>query len=72
MGEWRNAIGAFERGENALLDLRYGRLITLLTMAGYLSHETRRVVDLQCDQTVKELEKYIPLIQQGKGAEVLL
>ena len=72
VGEWRNAVAAFERGENALLDLRYGRLITLLTMAGYLSHETRRVVDLQCDQTVKDLEKYIPLIQQGKGAEVLL
>lgn len=72
VGEWRDALAAFERGENAWLDLRYGRLITLLTMAGYLSHETRQVVDLQDPQTMAKLETYIPLIQQGRGAELLL
>jgi len=71
VGEWRNVIAAFERGENALLDLRYGRQITMLTMAGYMSHEQRRVVDLTDDSTIKALETYIPLIQQGRGTEVL-
>ena len=71
VGEWRNAIGAFEKGENALLDLHYGRLITLITMAGYLSHEQKRTVDLTDPETLKTLSDYVPLIQQGRGAELL-
>ena len=71
VGEWRNAIGAFEKGENALLDLHYGRLITLITMAGYLSHEQKRTVDLTDPETLKTLRDYVPLIQQGRGAELL-
>jgi len=36
-----------------------------------LSHEKRRVVDLTDPATLNEIEHYIPLIQQGKGGQVL-
>ena len=71
VGEWRNAARAFAAGQNALLDLRYGRLITLLCMAGYMSHEQQRTIDLTDEATRKALADYVPLIQQGRGAEVL-
>jgi len=72
IAEWRDAIAAFQQGKNALLDLEYGRLITMLIMAAYMSHEKRQVLDLTDARVLKELESYVPLIQQGKGAEVLL
>jgi hypothetical protein len=46
-------------------------LITLLVMAGYMSHEKKKVIDLTDPKVLKELDTYIPLIQQGKGAQVL-
>jgi hypothetical protein len=49
----------------------YGLEITKLVMAAYLSAEKKRVVDLTDAATLKELESYIPLIQQGRGAEQL-
>jgi len=72
IAEWRDAIPAFEQGKNALLDFEYGRLITMLIMAGYMSHEKKKVIDLTDSKVLKELESYVPLIQQGKGAKVLL
>ncbi len=71
IGEWRDAIAAFEQGKNALLDFEYGRLITMLIMAAYMSHEQKRVIDLTDSKVLKSLDKYVPLIQLGKGAEVL-
>jgi len=71
IGEWRDAIAAFEQGKNALLDFEYGRLITMLIMAAYMSHEQKKVIDLTDAKVLKALDSYIPLIQQGKGAEVL-
>jgi len=71
IGEWRDAIAAFEQGKNALLDFEYGRLITMLIMAAYMSHEQKRVIDLTDSKVLKSLDKYVPLIQQGKGTEVL-
>jgi len=71
IAEWRDAISAFQQGKNALLNFEYGRLITMLIMAAYLSHENRRVIDLTDPKVLKELQDYIPLIQQGKGAKVL-
>ena len=71
IAEWRDAISAFQQGKNALLNFEYGRLITMLIMAAYLSHENRRVIDLTDPEVLKELQDYIPLIQQGKGAKVL-
>jgi predicted dehydrogenase len=72
IAEWRDAIPAFERGKNALLDFEYGRLITMLIMAAYMAHEKKKVIDLTDAKVLKELEAYVPLIQQGKGAEILL
>jgi hypothetical protein len=40
-------------------------------MACYLSAEEGRVVDLTDPATLERLDDYIPLIQQGHGAEVL-
>ena len=71
VAEWLDALAAFEQGHDALLNLEYGRLITLLLMAAYMSHEKRKVIDLTDPATLRELETYVPLIQQGKGAQVL-
>ncbi len=72
IAEWRDAVSAFEQGKNALLDFEYGRLITMLVMAGYMAHEKKKTIDLTDPAVLAELESYVPLIQQGKGAEVLL
>ncbi len=66
-----DAVNAFLNDRPAMLDWNYGAQIVRLTMAAYLSAERRAVVDLTDPQTNDELEKYIPLIQQGRGREVL-
>jgi predicted dehydrogenase len=69
--ENRDARDAFLAGRDALLNFDYGVEIVKLTMAAYLSAEERRVVDLTDPLTNERLEHYVPLIQQGRGAEVL-
>ncbi len=69
--EHRDAIAAFNAGRSALLDWNYGLQIVKLTMAAYMSAELGRVVDLTDAQTLRELDTYVPLIQQGRGREVL-
>lgn len=54
-----------------LVDWHYGAEIVRLTMAAYLSAERRATVDLTDPQTAAHLETYVPLIQQGRGREVL-
>lgn len=71
IAEWRDAIPAFERGKNALLNFEYGRLITMLVMAAYMAHEKKKTIDLTDSTVLAELESYVPLIQQGKGAQIL-
>jgi hypothetical protein len=66
-----DALAAFRAGRSALLDFDYGLEIVRLTMAAYLSAEEGRVVDLTDDATRDRLEGYVPLIQQGRGAEQL-
>ena len=66
-----DALAAFRDGRSALLDFDYGLEIVRLTMAAYLSGEERRVVDLTDAATRALLDDYIPLIQQGRGAETL-
>jgi len=61
----------FLRGEHALLSFSYGLEITRLVMAAYMSAERKQTIDLTCSKTRAELETYIPLIQQGRGAEQL-
>lgn len=69
--ENRDAINAFRKGKDALLPFSYGLEITKLVMAAYLSHESRQTVDLTDPGVQRKLETYIPLIQQGRGREVL-
>ncbi len=66
-----DAVAAFTHGRPPMLDWHYGVEIVRLTMAAYLSAERRRTIDLTDPATAQELETYVPLIQQGRGAEVL-
>jgi hypothetical protein len=65
------AAQAFRDGRDAFLPWSYGLEITRLVMAGYMSAERKRVVNLTDPATMAELETYVPLIQQGRGAEQL-
>jgi len=69
--EWRDALDSFEQGKNAFVDFQYGKLITTLIMAAYMAHEKRQTIDLTSPQVLQELETYVPLIQQGKGSQML-
>jgi predicted dehydrogenase len=66
-----DALAAFREGRSALLDFADGFEVVRLTMAAYLSAEQRRVVDLTDPDTLDALETYVPLIQRGRGSEVL-
>ena len=69
--ENEEAAAAFLAGRDGYLPWSYGLEITKLVMAAYMSAERRKVIDLTDAAVQQELETYIPLIQQGKGAEVL-
>lgn len=69
--ELTDARDAFLTGTPPLLDWEYGLEITRLCMAAYLSAERKKTIDLTDPADQKELETYKPLIQQGRGAEVL-
>ncbi len=62
---------ALTEGRPPMLDWDYGLEIVRLNLAAYLSAERGAVVDLTDRATLEELETYVPLIQQGRGAEVL-
>jgi len=69
--ENEDAARAFLAGNDALLNWEYGLEITKIIMAGYMSAEKQKTIDLKDPDVLKQLETYIPLIQQGKGAEIL-
>ncbi|MBI3836641.1 MAG: Gfo/Idh/MocA family oxidoreductase [Planctomycetia bacterium] len=69
--ENEDAINAFTQARAPLLDWHYGVEIVRLTMAAYLSAERRSTADLTDPATERELETYVPLIQQGRGGQVL-
>jgi len=69
--ENEEAAEAFLQGRDGFLNWEYGLQITRLVMAAYMSAEKKRVIDLTDLAVSEELETYIPLIQQGKGGEVL-
>ncbi len=71
IAEWLDAIQAFEEGRDALLNIEYGKLVMMLIMAAYMSHEKRRVIDMADPATLADFETYVPLIQQGKGGQVM-
>ena len=66
-----DAYEAFSTGRPALLDWEYGLEITKLNVAAYMSAERGCTIDLTDKAVLEELETYVPLIQQGRGAEVL-
>jgi predicted dehydrogenase len=69
--ENEDAARAFLTGTDGFLPWSYGLEITKLVMAAYLSAERRRTIDLTDPDVQNELETYVPLIQQGRGAETL-
>ncbi len=69
--ENEDAAQAFLAGEDGKLPWEYGLEIMRLLMAAYMSAERKVVVDLTDPAVLAELETFIPLIQQGRGAEVL-
>ncbi|HWB08557.1 MAG TPA: Gfo/Idh/MocA family oxidoreductase [Pirellulales bacterium] len=69
--ENEDAVAAFRDGRPPLLDWDYGVEIVRLTMAAYLSSERKAAIDLTDPATSDFLETYVPLIQQGRGGQVL-
>ncbi len=69
--ENEDAYVAFTSGRDGMLPWSYGLEIIKLVTAAYMAAETRKTVDLTDPQAQKEIENYISLIQQGRGAEVL-
>ena len=73
VGEWRDALASFAAGRDAYLNWGYGRKITALVMAGYMAHEDGggTVAVGGWDELLDTVANYVPLIQQGRGADVL-
>jgi len=69
--ENEDAAKAFLAGKDAFLSWGYGLEITKLVMAAYMSAERQKTIDLTDPAVQEELETFVPLIQQGRGAEVL-
>jgi len=69
--ENRDAARSFLKGQNALLTFSYGLEITKLVMASYMSAELGREIDLTDPKIQRDLETFVPLVQQGRGAEIL-
>ncbi len=69
--ENEDAVRAFTAGEDGYLPWSYGLEITRLVMAAYMADERQKTLDLTDEAVLQELETYIPLIQQGRGAELL-
>jgi predicted dehydrogenase len=69
--ENEEAIQAFRAGRDGFLPWSYGLEIIKLVMAAYMSAQEKKSVDLTDPLVQHELETFVPLIQQGRGAEVL-
>lgn len=65
------AAAAFLAGRDGFLPWSYGLEITRLVMAAYMAAERGQTLDLTDPAVQASLESYVPLIQQGRGAEVL-
>jgi hypothetical protein len=69
--ENEDAAAAFMAGRDGMLPWSYGLEITRLVLAAYMAAERKHTLDLTSPAVQQELETYVPLIQQGRGAEVL-
>lgn len=72
IGEIEDMRDAFLSGRDAMLDWNYGKEITVLCQACYLSAEKGQTLKLENPIVRQELEEYRSLIARGEGAEVLL
>jgi len=66
-----DAAAAFRARRDGFLSWRYGLEVVKLVTAAYMAAEQRRTIDLTDPAVQTALESYVPLIQQGRGAEVL-
>jgi hypothetical protein len=66
-----DAAMSFMAGKDAKLPWEYGLEITRLVTAAYMSAERKQTIDLTDAAVQEELETFVSLIQQGRGAEVL-
>jgi predicted dehydrogenase len=71
VAEQADAFAAFSSGRDAMLNWEYGLLVTKLVTAGYMAADKGQTIKMEDPVVAAELETYIPLIQQGRGAEVL-
>ena len=69
--ENEDALEAFRNARDGMLPWSYGLEITRLVMASYMSAERKRVIDLTDPAVGRELESYIPVVQQGRAAELI-
>jgi hypothetical protein len=69
--ENEEAARAFLAGKDGFLSWSYGLEITRLVMAAYMAAEQKKTIDLTDPAVQQALETYVPLIQQGRGGEVL-
>jgi predicted dehydrogenase len=69
--ENEDAAEAFLAGRDGFLSWSYGLEVTKLVMAAYMAAERQKTIDLTDPAVQEELETFVPLIQQGRGAEVL-
>jgi hypothetical protein len=69
--EQADLLEAFSNDRDGMMPWSYGLEITKLCMAAYMSAEQKRVVNLADPATQAALDTYVPLIQQGRGAEQL-
>ena len=69
--ENEDALREFPAGRDGFLPWSYGLEITRLVMAAYMAAERRQTIDLTDPGVQRELEGFVPLIQQGRGREML-
>lgn len=66
-----DAVNAFKAGKDAMLNWEYGLEITKLVQASYMAAEQKKTIDLTDPVVQKDLDTYVSLIAQGRGAEIL-
>lgn len=69
--ENQDMFNAFSAGRSAMLSWEYGLEVQRLVMASYLAAERGRTIDLTDPAIARELESYVPAIQQGLGHDQL-
>ncbi|MBI4404851.1 MAG: Gfo/Idh/MocA family oxidoreductase [Deltaproteobacteria bacterium] len=69
--ENQDAAESFLNGTHAMLPFSYGLEITRLVMASYMAAERKQTIDLTCLDVQRDLESFVPAIQQGRGRDVL-